>query len=214
MVRRCACRARLGARGRAPAQGAVPQVRSKDDQGLHRRLVRLLGAACHRIDPQAAEGKDRQYRAVGSARRHPARRAHAQGHRRHRSQAGDDRGRSARQSALRRLRPQYLARRGDKRGRRRDLQQPRQGYSAQRRIVSQARLQICREQRGGVAGVSAQLLDGDHERRRAPCEHHPVGFRQVGRWPRPCRRRHRPRRRHGRAFRQYHRRNDAPTSTA
>ena len=118
-----------------------------------------------RIDPQAAEGADRQYRPVGSARRHPARRAHAQGHRRHRSQEGDDRRRSARQSALRRLRPQYLARRGDKRGGRRDLQQPRQGYSAQRRIVSPARVQICREQRGGVAGVSAQLLDRDHQRR-------------------------------------------------
>ena len=187
MVRRRARRARLGAHRRAPPEGAVPQIRRGDDQGLHQGLVRLFGAARDRVDPQAAGGTHHQYRPFRSARRHSARRPGAQRDGRDRSEKGDDRGRSARQSALRRLRPQYLARGGDKLRGRRDLQQPGQGHSAQRRLVPPAVVPICREQRGRLAGVSAQLLDRDHQRLRAAGEHHAVGVRAARRgtraWP-------------------------------
>ena len=56
---------------------------------------------------------------------------------------------------------------GDKLRGRRDLQQPGQGHSAQRGLVPPAVVPICREQRGRLAGVSAQLLDRHHERLRA-----------------------------------------------
>ena len=82
------------------------------------------------VDPQAAAGEDHQYRPIRSAGGHPAQWSGAQGDRQYRSEAGDDRCRPARQSALRRLRAQYLTRGGNERGGRRDLQQPRQGHSA------------------------------------------------------------------------------------
>ena len=41
----CARRARLRPHRRAPAEGALPQIRRGDHQGLHRGLVRLFGAA-------------------------------------------------------------------------------------------------------------------------------------------------------------------------
>ena len=101
-----------------------------------------------------------------------------------------------------RLRAQHLARGGHQLGRRCDLQQPGQGHPAQCRLVPPAVVPICREQRGGRAGVPAQLLDRDHQCLRAARQHHAVGVRQARRRPRPRRRRHRARRRHGGALGQ------------
>ena len=60
---------------------------------------------------------------------------------------------------MRRLRAQHIARGGHQLGRGRDLQHPRQGHPAQCRLVPPAVVPLRREQRGGCAGVSAQLLD-------------------------------------------------------
>ena len=58
-------------------------------KALHARLVRLFRTAHGGGDPQAAEGEDREYRLVGSARRHPAGRSDAEGQARYRSEGGD-----------------------------------------------------------------------------------------------------------------------------
>ena len=174
----------------------------RDHQDLHQGLVRLFRAADDGVDPQAAEGAHREHRPIRSARRHPARRPHAEGHHRHRSEEGDDRRRPARQSDMRRLRAQHVARGGHQLGRGRDLQQPGEGHSAQCRLVPPAVVPICREQRGRRTGVPAQLLDRDHQRVRAARQHHAIGVRQARRRSRPFRRRHRARRRHGGALGQ------------
>ena len=65
-------------------------------------------------------------------------RADAQGDHRHRPEGRPDRCRSDRQPALRAVRHEHIARRRDQFGRRRDLQQPGEGHSAQRRLVPTA----------------------------------------------------------------------------
>jgi N-methylhydantoinase B len=82
------------------------------------------------------------------------------------------------------------------------LQQSRQGYPAQCRLVPAPLVPVCREQRCGRAGVPAQLLDRDHQCLRTPRQHHPVRVRQVGRRSWLGGRGNRPRRRHGRALGQ------------